>query len=71
MAIEPADAASLAMQGLVDTDWATPENAALARLINEKARAVADAEMEPGLSSTDFAGLLAESARIAQDNANS
>ncbi|MEK1929286.1 MAG: hypothetical protein AAAC47_05770, partial [Pararhizobium sp.] len=67
MAIEPGDAAFLAMQGLVDTDWPTPENAALARHINDLARAVADVEMEHGLSATDFVGVLAAAARIAQD----
>lgn len=71
MGIEPADAASLAMQGLFDTNWATRENAALARHINEQARAVADAEMERGLSCTDFAGLLAAAARAAEVDANS
>ncbi len=66
MPMRPSDAALLAMQGLVDTDFATPANADVAHTINERARAIADVEMVPGLSVNDFAALLAAGARRAE-----
>ncbi|WP_170984531.1 hypothetical protein [Rhodoligotrophos defluvii] len=64
-------AALLALQGVVDADWCNPANAALARKINGRAMAIAQREMEPGLSASDFVALLAAAARRAEADARS
>lgn len=59
------------MQGLEGADWLSPAIRILARETNDRVRALADREMEVGLSSSDFTGLLVEAAKRATDDADS
>jgi hypothetical protein len=71
VADDDADDALLAMQGIANADWVVPANARLARETNDMVRALADREMEPGLSPADFTKLLIAAALRAEADAAS
>lgn len=59
------------LQGIEGATWLSPAMKALASDTNDRVRALADREMEVGLSAGDFTSLLVEAAERAKANANS
>jgi hypothetical protein len=62
--------APLALQGIGQEEWIEPLIAELARQTNDEVRAIADRELEPGLSPSDFMVLLAAAATRAEADAD-
>ena len=71
MTIDGTEEGMPALQGIRRADWLSPAVAELARQTNDRVRAIADREMDPFLSPSDFTKLLMESGHRAEANADS